>query len=185
MKTAGYALAGLTTLFCVPVLCQTSPTSSNGPAASGVATQEVIVTARRVEEKLQETPVAVTAISANELTERSAFNIADVGRLAPNLQIRNAGGTQSEGFVFIRGIGQSSDNPELEPGVGVYVDDVYSPRNQNALFDLDDVANIEVLRGPQGTLYGKNTVGGAIKVSSHLPGPDPDFSASASYGNLN
>lgn len=146
---------------------------------------EIIVTARRKDERLQETPVAITALTASSLEQRSVFNTEEISRLSPGLNIRSGGGSQSQSYIFIRGIGQNSDNPALEPGVGIYVDDVFMPRSQGGLLDFNDIAQVEVLRGPQGTLYGKNTVGGAIKFTSIMPSDERSASVRMGYGRFN
>ena len=180
-KRERFLLANVAAALAVPALAQTQ---TQAPEV-GFIPEEIVVTARRRSEPLQETPVAVTALSAESLSEKSVVNVQDLGRLAPSLDIRAGGGSQTQSFIFIRGIGQASDNPALEPGVAIYVDDVFLPRSQGGLFDLNDVAQVEVLRGPQGTLYGKNAIGGAVKLTSVLPGPERTGSISAGVGNLN
>ncbi|MFV3126765.1 TonB-dependent receptor [Niveispirillum sp. KHB5.9] len=163
-------------------------TAQNGqaqtaPAGDGLMIEEIIVSARRRLEPLQTTPVAVTALAEEALREQAVSNIADVGRLAPNLQIATGRNSSSIGFIFIRGVGQADESPTADPGVAQYVDDVYLGRLQGGLVNISDVASVEVLRGPQGTLYGKNTIGGALKINSKLPGPDTEYAASLAYGN--
>jgi iron complex outermembrane receptor protein len=147
------------------------------------ALEEVIVTAERREEPLQRTPVAVTAIGTEALEQRSIVNLDEVDRYLPNVNISYGRGTSNEAFIFIRGIGQSNDSTAADPGVGEYVDDVYLGRIQGGLFNLNDIASIEVLRGPQGTLYGKNTIGGAVTINSNMPGPESEYQANVAYGN--
>lgn len=138
---------------------RTSPTALN----------EVTVTARKREETLQEVPVAVTAFTAEALDRLNVEDLGDLGAFTPNLTIYAARGSSSTVTAYIRGVGQSDPLWGVDPGVGIYLDDVYIARPQGALLDVFDVERIEVLRGPQGTLYGKNTIGGAIKyVSSPL-----------------
>lgn len=135
----------------------------------------VTVSAQRREENLQETPVAVTALSSTELANRGIDNVAQLQDLAPNLSISSTAafsGSSSTAVVFVRGIGQTDFALTTEPGVGVYIDEVYSGRSLGALLDLGDVARVEVLRGPQGTLFGKNTIGGALVVTSERPSFD-------------
>jgi len=130
----------------------------------------ITVTARRREETLQDVPVAVTALSAQTLEARNVQSLNDLAGNVPNLVIHDARGSNSTLTTYIRGIGQSDPTWGSDPGVGLYLDDVYIARPQGALLDVFDVQRIEVLRGPQGTLYGKNTLGGAIKyVSKDLP----------------
>ncbi len=128
--------------------------------------EEVVVTARRKEEDVQKVPVAVTLISGLELAEEATADISELQNDVPNLSIY-AGRNQSTTLTaFIRGVGQADPLWGVDPGVGLYLDDVYIARPQGALLDVYDVQRIEVLRGPQGTLYGKNTIGGAIKYVS-------------------
>ncbi|WP_347271058.1 TonB-dependent receptor [Rhizorhabdus histidinilytica] len=131
---------------------------------------DIVVTARRVEERLQVAPVAVTALSAATLEQRQVSNLTEVVRFAPNVQFSTAAsGTTGASSVFIRGIGQADFITTTEPGVGVYVDGVYLARVTGAALDLADVERVEVLRGPQGTLYGRNTIGGAVNVVTKRP----------------
>ena len=132
----------------------------------------VVVTARRREEALRDVPQAVTAISGEELESRGAQNIAALGAVTPNLVIHPGRVFNGTVFAYIRGIGQFDSIWGVEPGVGIYLDDVHLARPQGALLDILDVERVEVLRGPQGTLYGRNTLGGAIKVVTRAPSPD-------------
>lgn len=138
------------------------------------AIPDIIVTAQKREQSLQSTPVSVTAIGAEALTARSANNIASIASYAPNLEINSGKGDggSTNAAVFIRGVGQNDFIFPTDPGVGIYVDGVYIARSIGAMMDLSDIERIEVLRGPQGTLYGKNTIGGAINVISTRPGND-------------
>jgi len=131
--------------------------------ASGVSLEEMLVTAERREENQQQVPVAITAFTGADLEQKAIATIADLEKSAPNTQLRPSRATSSTLTAYVRGVGQQDPLWGFEPGVGVYVDDVYYARPQAAVMDVFDVERIEVLRGPQGTLYGKNTVGGAIK----------------------
>src|SRR5690606_33294773 len=126
----------------------------------------ITVTARKREETLQEVPVAVTAYSSESLDNLNVEDIGDLDALVPNLTIYAARGSNSTVTAYIRGVGQADPLWGVDPGVGIYLDDVYIARPQGGLLDVFDVERIEVLRGPQGTLYGKNTIGGAIKYVS-------------------
>ena len=126
----------------------------------------ITVTARKREETLQEVPVAVTAYSSESLDNLDVEDIGDLDALVPNLTIYAARGSNSTVTAYIRGVGQADPLWGVDPGVGIYLDDVYIARPQGGLLDVFDVERIEVLRGPQGTLYGKNTIGGAIKYVS-------------------
>lgn len=139
---------------------------------------EIIVTARRREESLQDVPIAVSAFSGEALEMRGALDLTEIGNITPNTTLETSRGSNSTLSAFIRGIGQQDPVSGFEPGVGLYLDDVYLNRPQAAVLDIYDVERIEVLRGPQGTLYGRNTIGGAVKyVTKSLP---QDFSLQAS-----
>jgi iron complex outermembrane receptor protein len=144
---------------------------------------EVVVTARRFSEDLQSVPLAVTALSANALLVQDVTNLQDLNSFVPNMKIAADRATSSTINVYIRGVGQSDPLWGFDPGVGVYVDDVYLARPQAALLDVIDVQDLEILRGPQGTLYGKNTIAGAIKyVTRDIDGP-ATLTVSATGGN--
>ena len=127
---------------------------------------KVTVTARKREETLQEVPVAVTAFTPDTLDKLNIRDLGDLDAQVPNLTVYAARGSSSTITAYIRGVGQSDPLWGVDPGVGLYLDDVYIARPQGALLDVFDVGRVEVLRGPQGTLYGKNTIGGAIKYIS-------------------
>jgi iron complex outermembrane receptor protein len=145
--------------------------------------QEVVVTARRFSEDLQNVPIAVTALSAAVIQQQDVTNLEDLNSFVPNMKIAADRATSSTINVYIRGVGQSDPLWGFEPGVGVYIDDVYMARPQAALLDVIDVQDLEILRGPQGTLYGKNTIAGAIKyVTRDIDGP-ATLTASVTGGN--
>jgi len=156
--------------------------AQQGGAAQPVL-EEVTVTARRREESLQDVPVAVTAFSGEDLAQRGATDITVLQQTVPNLTLQVARGSNSTLIAFIRGVGQQDPLWGFEPGVGLYVDDVYFARPQGAVLDLYDVERVEVLRGPQGTLYGRNTVGGAVKYITRSHGDEPAFDARVTLGN--
>jgi len=141
--------------------------------------EEIVVTARKRDENVQNTPVSMVALSGTDLEARSVASFKDLGAVVPNLEINggipNGGGSAAQ--IFIRGVGQDDYAFPNEPGVGLYIDDVYVARSAGGDFGLMEVERIEVLRGPQGTLYGRNTIGGAIKVVT--PKPDGEFGANA------
>jgi iron complex outermembrane recepter protein len=145
--------------------------------------ESLVVTARRRPEFLQETPVAATVLGGELLEQRGIKSIQDIGVYVPNLT--SFSGAQRQGSFFQRGVGQRDAIVTLDPGVGLYVDDVYVSRGQGALLPTVDLERVEVLRGPQGTLYGKNTIGGAIKLVSEKPGPDLSVSTALGTGNYN
>ncbi len=145
--------------------------------------ETVTVTARRRDELLQNVPIAVSAFSDTQLQTLNVQDIGDLQGQVPNLTIYAARGSNTTVTAYIRGIGQSDPTWGADPGVGIYLNDVYLARPQAALLDVYDVQRIEVLRGPQGTLYGKNTIGGAIKyVSKDLP-TQPEGHAEVDVGN--
>ena len=127
---------------------------------------EIVVTARKREENIQEVPVAVSLITGEVLEDRAAADISELQGFVPNLSIYPGRNQSTTLTAFMRGIGQADPLWGVDPGVGLYLDDVYIARPQGALLDVYDIERIEVLRGPQGTLYGKNTIGGAIKYVS-------------------
>lgn len=134
--------------------------------------EEIVVMARRKAESLQDTPVAVTAVNAAGLEARNIVQVSQVAEVAPNVVFEAAApltGSTNNGSVFIRGIGTTEFSLGTEPGVGIYVDDVYLARTSGNVLDVVDVEAVEVLRGPQGTLFGRNSVGGAIIVRSKRP----------------
>ena len=142
----------------------------------------IVVTARRREERLIDVPIAITSYSAEKLEQQGAADITDIGLTTPNTTLESSRGTNSTLSAFIRGIGQQDPVSGFEQGVGIYLDDVYLNRPQAAVLDIYDVERIEVLRGPQGTLYGRNTIGGAVKyVTKRLP-QEASFKARATYG---
>ncbi len=155
-------------------------------AASDATTlDKITVTARKREETIQEVPIAVTAFTPETLDKLNIQGLADLDAQVPNLTIYAARGSSSTATAYIRGIGQADPLWGVDPGVGIYLDDVYIARPQGALLDVFDVGRIEVLRGPQGTLYGKNTIGGAIKyISRALPTETEGF-AQLTVGNYN
>ena len=123
----------------------------------------VVTTARRREESLQEVPLAITVLSGVDLERVGAADIIEIGKKSPNVTLEVSRGTNSTLSSFIRGVGQQDPVAGYEAGVGLYVDDVYFNRPHAAVLELYEVERVEVLRGPQGTLYGRNTIGGAIK----------------------
>ncbi|MDJ0749133.1 MAG: TonB-dependent receptor [Woeseiaceae bacterium] len=159
-----------------------TPTAEAQDEGASGALEEIMVTARRREENLQDVPAAVTAFSSEDLELRGTSDITEVAQSAPSVTLEPTRATNSTLTAFIRGIGQQDPLAGFEQGVALYIDDVYIARPQGALLDIYDVERVEVLRGPQGTLYGRNAVGGAIKYVTRRLGNDPSFSAKASIG---
>ena len=150
------------------------------------ALQEVVVTAQFRETRLQNTPIAITAFTAENLEVRGIDNVTDLDAFVPNAVIQPLGaGWGATMAAFIRGVGLGDNILSFEPGVPIYVDDVYIGRPQGAIFDLLDLERVEVLRGPQGTLFGKNAIGGTIRLISKKPSGDGTGSVSVTLGSFN
>jgi len=156
------------------------------PAAEADGELEVItVTARRQTENLQSTPISITAFSGERLEAQGITSVARIQDFTPNLTFANIpsnSGIASNAAVYIRGIGQNDFAPTVEPGVGIYIDGVYLGRTAGGVFDLIDVNSVEVLRGPQGTLFGRNTIGGAINLTTIQPSDEFKLKADIKYG---
>jgi iron complex outermembrane receptor protein len=180
-RTILYAGAAFTALTAAPAFAQDTATETQAEAYDG----EIVVTARRREESLQDVPIAVTAFSGKQLEQSGAIDITDIAATAPNVTMEVSRGTNSTLSAFIRGVGQQDPVAGFEAGVGIYLDDVYLNRPQAAVMDIYDVERIEVLRGPQGTLYGRNTVGGAVKYVTRRIGNTPTFAVRGTYGSYN
>src|ERR1700693_5604318 len=180
---AGWLLSGIAAATAAAA-AETDVSSIAPTAEADTGTlQEVVVTARRRAEDLQNVPLTVSAITASAIEAQNITSLEDLNSFVPNMKIANDRATSSTINVYIRGVGQSDPLWGFEPGVGVYIDDVYLARPQGALLDVLDVDRLEVLSGPQGTLYGKNTIAGAIKyVTRAIAGPAP-LTASATGGN--
>lgn len=182
MKAAAPAALAIG-LLATPAMAQTADEegAAEAPAPAG---NEIIVTAQFREQKLQDIPLAITAVNAEMLEARGQSDISDVARQAPNVTLAAQNQEYGSGLIaYIRGIGQNDPNFALEPGVGIYVDDVYLPTLTGSLLDLMDVERVEVLRGPQGTLAGRNSIGGAIKMYSQKPRGDNSGSIEVTYGS--
>lgn len=152
-------------------------------SADDSASEQIVVTARRTEERLETVPVSVSAFSARALDRIQANDTTGLQGAVPNLNIVQGRGSSNATNIYIRGIGQPDALQTFDPAVGVYVDDVYYSRIRGTQLDLLDLERVEVLRGPQGTLYGKNTIGGALKVVTRKPGQTFQGGLSAAYGS--
>ena len=173
---AATALSALAT----PAFAQEAP-ADGASENDGVIT----VTARRREESLIDVPIAMTALTGDQLADKGASDITALAETVPNVTLEASRATNSTLTAFIRGIGQQDPVSGFEQGVGIYLDDVYLNRPQAAVLDIYDVERIEVLRGPQGTLYGRNTVGGAIKYVTRRLDDEFHVGARATYGSYN
>lgn len=165
-------------------LAQTgSQAAANNAEVRQTGIQDIIVTARRRAERSQDAPLSISAISEEQLADLNIVRLDGITQLAPSLRITQASGSGNAPAVYIRGIGTLSTALYVEPAVGVYVDGVYTPRPSGNTFDLPDIASVEVLRGPQGTLFGRNTTGGAIALATRNPEEEFGVKANFSYGS--
>lgn len=169
------------------VAAETQAADTNSPGPQDTATtgvEEIVVTAQFREQSLQETPLAITAVSAAMLEARSQTTVADVANQAPSVSLKSNAASYGPSLAAnIRGVGQFDFHPALEPGVGLYVDDVYYSTLTGSILDLLDLERVEILRGPQGTLAGKNSIGGAVKLYSQRPEGDGSGYVQATYGS--
>jgi len=154
--------------------------ADTGANQGGLA--DIIVTARRRAERAETAPLPITAIGGKDIEQRVLTRLSALADLAPNLKITQGSGSANAPVVFIRGIGTLSTTLYTEPAVALYVDGVYTPRATSAAFDLPDLERVEVLRGPQGTLFGRNTTGGAIMLVTQAPTDEPSAKISVGYG---
>ena len=171
-------------LSCAVLALSAGVASAQTPTRDSTAIEEIVVTAQKRSENLQDVPVSVTALTSDALAARGVNNVLALNNLAPGMRI-SAADAAANPKIYIRGVGLSDFNPNASSGVGVYVDGVYigSPLAQMAGFF--DLAQVEVLRGPQGTLYGRNTNGGAINITTKRPSQTFGADASLEYGSFN
>ena len=189
MKVTRFLVAGLlgsaatAAFLAAPASAQTTDTDQAAPVVDD--DNVIVVTARRREESIQDVPLSITAISGEALAKSGTLEITEIAQEVPNLTLEVSRGTNTTLTAFIRGVGQQDPVAGFEAGVGLYVDDIYLNRPQGAVLDIYDVERIEVLRGPQGTLYGRNTIGGAIKyVTAALP-DETEIKVRGTYGSYN
>ena len=161
------------------------PAEGTDPVASEGEGHDSSSTARRREERLVDVPIAVSSFSGADLERRGALDITEIAQVTPNTTLEESRGTNSTLTAFIRGVGQQDPVSGFEQGVGLYLDDIYLNRPQAAVLDIYDVERIEVLRGPQGTLYGRNTIGGAVKYVTRLLPNEFSFKVKGTYGTYN
>ncbi|TXS92132.1 TonB-dependent receptor [Parahaliea maris] len=181
MKTCRYA-SPLPLYVAVVTLAVTTTGNAQaqdqGSTHSATTIEEVIVSARRRDESLNEVPVAVTALGADQLNSLQLYAVKDVAAYSPGININSD--SVGRAFISIRGVGTTLIDT-VQPGVGIFIDGIYQPNTSYLHSPLLDVARVEVLRGPQGTLFGNNTLGGAVNVITREPGQEFEGSASASY----
>ena len=175
--------------FCLPsialLLAAALPQTANSQEPGVRVLDEVVVTARRREESLKDVPLSITAFSGEQLERMGALDIIEVAKSSPNVTLEVSRGTNTTLTAFIRGVGQQDPVAGFEAGVGMYIDDVYLNRPQAAVLDIYDVERIEILRGPQGTLYGRNTIGGAIKYVTSRLSDEAETKLRLSVGSYN
>ena len=167
-----------------PSVSETASAQEENTPRRKSAIEEIVVSARKRAERLEETPVAVSAISEETLREAGVTRIDDIQDLVPNLRILGSDAGIEANFV-IRGVGTSNTDQAFDPGVGVFIDGVFLPRSVGSLLDVVDIEQIEVLRGPQGTLFGKNTVGGAVNITTSKPKDEIEAFAMVRPGSRN
>ena len=175
-----FAVAG------VSLLCSSAPVVAQADSGSSAFLEEIVVTARKREESLQDTPLAVSAFNTAELEQRNIVSVSEISQYIPNVQYDNVaseagGGNSSQ--IFIRGIGQTDYVLTVEPGVATYLDGVYVSKSMGSLMDNIDLERVEVMRGPQGTLFGRNTIGGAVSIISKRPSEEFEGYAEVTGGN--
>jgi iron complex outermembrane receptor protein len=178
-------IAGVIFTTGAPGLAFAQAGDAAAPDTAHAASDVITVTARRREESLVDVPVALSVQSGEQLDLSGATDLTALQRTTPNLTLQVSRGTNSTMTAFIRGIGQQDPLWGFEPGVGLYVDDVYVARPQGAILDIFDIERIEVLRGPQGTLYGRNTIGGAIKYVTARLDDETHYGARVQLGEHN
>ena len=162
----------LAAILALPFLLQPGTAVYAQESGIGALMEEITVTARKREEGLQDTPIAVSVFSGESLEARGVQRIDEIAGLTPNMSFDNIntnGGGGNSAAVFLRGVGQRDFLPSADPGVGIYVDGVYYARSVGSVLDIIDIERVEVLRGPQGTLFGRNTTGGAIAIHTQKP----------------
>jgi iron complex outermembrane receptor protein len=188
MKSSGTRACSLAAAIGAVLAAAAQPAYSQQSNAQSLTLQEVVVTARKTRESLQDTPVAVTAFSGEALQEMGVVDLRGIANATPNMEFSYAGNGSGGGNfaqIFLRGVGQPDFIITKDPGVGVYIDGVYLARAPGSVLELLDVESIEVLRGPQGTLFGKNTIGGAVQVSTKRPNNDLSGVAQLTTGSYN
>src|SRR3546814_450804 len=162
-----------------------APNPAPDPVSGGML-EEIVVTAQKRSESLQDTPISITAFTAASMDRMNITNIQQIGTITPNLMFdftAPVSGASNAATVFIRGVGQSDFAMTTEAGVGPYVDGIYMSRSIGGVLDVLDIERVEVLRGPQGTLFGRNTIGGAINITTIAPNDEFGGLVDASVGN--
>jgi iron complex outermembrane recepter protein len=180
-STPAVALAATLVVSLNSMAADAPATAASADAVDGLP--EIAVTAERFGATVQTTPIAVTALSQEMLSERQVTSVEDVGAQIPGIVITPSTGSSNSTRIVLRGVGQEQGGINFDPAVGIYIDGIYQPRINGSFFDFFDTGSLEVLRGPQGTLYGRNTSGGAIKVETRRPTEDWSGAAEVTAGN--
>ncbi|WP_068076295.1 TonB-dependent receptor [Novosphingobium lentum] len=187
MKFAPVSIAALATVLATPAFAQDTAPQAQAQASEG-GIEQIVVTAQKRAENVQDVPISISAFTAAALQERAVTSVASLSNISPNVTL-DAGtpfsGSSSVLSAYIRGIGANDFAFNIDPGVGIYLDGVYLARSVGANQDLPDVERVEVLKGPQGTLFGRNTIGGAISIVTHDPGDEFHFKGSVTTGRFN
>jgi len=190
LKTSKWGRFGIA--LSVAVACA-SPTASWGQAAKGrkaaaggaVEIEEITVTAQKREESVQETPISIVAVTGEMLQEKQVANVVDLNQVVPNLHVTGYTGSNSTITIAVRGVAQADNQIALQPATGLYLDGAYLAHIVGSNLDLDDLERVEVLRGPQGTLYGRNTAAGAANFITKKPTEERSLTLSTDVGNYN
>ena len=188
MKTVQWLLKKLTSILLISGAVAFPTLGIQAQQSRGFMVEEITVTARKVKENQQDVPVAVSAFTGERLERSQITGTDDIGRVTPNFEfVNNAplAGNNSSSQAFIRGIGQVSGRANVDPGVGLYIDEVYVGQSVGGTMELRDIDSVQVLRGPQGTLFGRNTIGGALLLTTTQPGDEFSGKFRVSYGDDN
>ncbi|WP_226016593.1 TonB-dependent receptor [Novosphingobium sp. FKTRR1] len=180
-----FATTALTSLsLCaIPALAQeTAQTGADG-ASTGSGIGEIVVTAQKRAENIQNVPIAISAVSSQFLETRGITSIDTLGSIAPNVKIERAPSNKTISQISIRGSVTINPAVTWEPAVGLYLNGVYIAKAQGSIFDVADLERVEILRGPQGTLYGRNALAGAVNLVPKMPSGKLGLKAEATYGN--
>lgn len=178
------ALSSAVMALLFPLVVDAQPQDAEAEVAPSVQLDQLLVTAQRHEQTLQQTPVSVSVFTPQQLEHKAVTRIDDLKYDIPNITIQQNTATSSGAKIFLRGVGQDESMFTADPAIAIYIDDVYIPRQNGAMFDLLDVERIEVLRGPQGTLYGRNATGGAIRYITRKPKGDERLLGEVTVGNF-
>ena len=182
LRSALFASTAAVALAAVPAFAQAQPDRAAEEETATTGVEAIVVTAQRREESVQDVPIAISAFTAEQLERQGVSNALQIAQFVPNLTAQNNTGLGSANAYYLRGLGSTETIPTFDPPVGTYVDDIYLSRQNANNLSLFDVERVEVLRGPQGTLFGRNTTGGAINVIMRQPGDTIGGYAEIGYG---